>query len=312
MNNTLYKIKRNYFKRKLIGNLGKIIETEDKIICYVNKNKCKKDKYDYTINCNSRNDTILAKYYNLDKPIIYIIEDLDFKKNVFIWGNNCEVIIKNCKFNLGLYTRINGICTLDNSTIIGFSYLNISADKVTIKNMNITNQLPYAIKNYTICIGADENIEINNSTIGDNTSHVYIIANNKLEVYKSNIVGKTVKCQSNKIIFGKTSSITAKEKTILETSHHTDINITSKTIICNDKIIETESPSVILKPIPSSLTTQRKELIKLLNSKRTELIQVLTKIKNNANNCNEEDLNEYKYLLKKRHIKEILNSNQRR
>lgn len=77
----LTNIVRNFLKGYLVGNLGKVVEEEDKLICYVDKNKIKEEKYNYTIYCYGINDkdNELAKIYNLDKPVHYVIEGITLK-----------------------------------------------------------------------------------------------------------------------------------------------------------------------------------------------------------------------------------------
>lgn len=42
MEQLTYNIYRNLFKKTTTSHLGKVVETEDKIICFVDKNKVKK------------------------------------------------------------------------------------------------------------------------------------------------------------------------------------------------------------------------------------------------------------------------------
>ena len=127
----------------MTNNLGKVVEEEDKIICYVEKKKCKKGKYSYVIPCFGNtvryNNKKLAQKLKLDKPICYIIENMDFDKRVSIFGyNDCEVIIRNCNFEQGIYSHINSKCTIDNSYIKAFlDNTSISAKNLTIQNMTI-------------------------------------------------------------------------------------------------------------------------------------------------------------------------------
>ena len=44
-----YDIFRNYLKKHFTGNLGTVVEEEDKLICYVKQGKWKKEKYNYNI-----------------------------------------------------------------------------------------------------------------------------------------------------------------------------------------------------------------------------------------------------------------------
>ena len=65
----LYNITRPYAKKYLTGNLGKIVEDDEKITCYVKRSKIKKKDYHYTIACFGigENQEKVAKAYNLNK-----------------------------------------------------------------------------------------------------------------------------------------------------------------------------------------------------------------------------------------------------
>ena len=81
--------------KKITGNLGDIIETDDKIICYIKKLDTK-DDYTYIYNCYGigERNIKLANKYNLNKQIVYVFEDLDFKRdNVFICGYDDPIIV---------------------------------------------------------------------------------------------------------------------------------------------------------------------------------------------------------------------------
>ena len=87
LKNTIIKNLSNFVRNLIImditGNLGKIIEDEDKITCYVKKSRCKKERYHYTIACTgiSKKNKDLAKKYHINKPICYVLDGLEFKKN---------------------------------------------------------------------------------------------------------------------------------------------------------------------------------------------------------------------------------------
>ncbi len=77
--------------------LGTVVETSDKLICYVNKNKFKKFQnkfYCYGIN---KSNLELANMYNLNKPICYLFDNINMdNKMLVIHGyNNVEVMITN-------------------------------------------------------------------------------------------------------------------------------------------------------------------------------------------------------------------------
>ena len=72
-------IKKYLFKRKVTGNLGEIIEKEDKIFVYVDTKKIKNRKHYFEISCSGiyLKDKEKARKYDLDKPICYIFKNLE-------------------------------------------------------------------------------------------------------------------------------------------------------------------------------------------------------------------------------------------
>ena len=297
----LYRIFRNYIARYLTGHLGKVIEEDDKIICYVKKDKCQKEKYNYTIACfgiNKKNQE-LAEKYNLNKLICYVIDGISIDdEDVNIFGyNDCEIIIRNCNFDMGLHIHIQGKCTLENTFIREFNSLTIHANELLIKNMDIRNQLKLASVKLHIRLSANEKLEINNSYIGktkENTN-VTITAPKQIEIYNSKISGDVVECKSNKIISGKKSTIEATEKVNLRINEFYQINITSPVIDYNGNSIDTENKSVILKSTKDALKIKRFELIKLLK-----------KIKNQCEETNKQKVEEYSDSLSKKPISRVL------
>lgn len=293
-------VKRKIFLIHLTNNLGKIVEDEEKITCYVKKSRCKKERYYYTIACRGidKKNKALTEKYNLNKPICYVIDGLEFEKDkVNIWGyDNCEVIIRNCKFGFDLSMHINGKCTLENTFIRAFGRLWLGATEFIIKNMDIRNHLSGAT-DLQIELGADEKMEINNSSIGriKEGTKVFITLPKKLEIYNSKIAGEIVKCESVKIIAGKKSSIEATKKVDLKVKDFYEINITSPTINFNGNTINSDKKDVILK--------RTTEPIKV---KRFELIELLKEIKNECEKTNKEKTEEYHSNLTKQQISKVL------
>ena len=296
-----FKIIRNYVAQYITGNLGKIVENEEKITCYIKKNRCKKEKYNYTIACFgiTKKNQELAEKYNLNKPICYVIDGIEFDKDeVNIFGyDNCEVIIRNCTFDMGLHIRIHGKCTLDNTFIREFHKLLINANELLIKNMDIRNHLVLAGIKLHIILGASEKLEINNSYIGKTKekTKVSIIAPKQIEIYNSKISGDVVECESDKIISGKKSTIEATEKVNLRINEYYQINITSPNIDYNGNNIDTENKSVILK--------KTKDPLKI---KRFELIELLKRIKTQCEEINQKKLYEHSDNLSKEPISRVL------
>lgn len=296
----LYNATRPYAKKYLTGHLGKVVEDNEKITCYVKRSKIKKKDYNYTVACfgiGGKHKKV-AKAFNLNKPICYIIDGIDLKKHkVYIFGyNNCEVIIKNCNFGLDLCVNVNGKCTLENTNITTFSYLSIGANDLVIKNMD-SDKIRIISSESNITLGADNRIDVIDSNIGSQKKNINVsfIATNELNVVNSNIVGKEVECKSSTINTDKKSSLIATDKVNLQIDTFDSININAPTIVLNGEEISNEKKSVVFKKITEPLAL-----------KRLELVNLLKKVKTQCENINSEKVLEYQEELNVQPVSKVL------
>lgn len=298
---SIYKLAREYVKKQLTRNLGKVIEEDDRLICYVNKHKCEKNIFTNTFACGgiTDNDRHLAKVYNLDKPIYYVFDGLEFDKNqVYIYGyDNVNIIIRNCKFFYGLHVRVHGKCFLsENSYIRAFRGLSVYADDITIKDMNIINELKYT-NNLHVEIAADDNLNIINSYIGKMNEKITIdiSAGKKMVIDNSQIEGDNIKCESPKIETHHDSSLIATKRVNLNVKDFEPIKITSPVVVLNNNEINSNN-----KPI------KLKQLTNPLSIKRLELIELLKRVKDKCDNVNSNEIDEYKSYINNRSISKTL------
>ena len=68
----LYNISRPNAKKYLTNNLGKVVEDDEKITCYVKKNKIKLSDYNYTISCSG----ITEKKKEIAKEVVKFTEQV--------------------------------------------------------------------------------------------------------------------------------------------------------------------------------------------------------------------------------------------
>lgn len=281
----LYNIIRNHLKKYFTRNLGKVVEEDDKLVCYVKKSKCKQNKYDYKIACSGINekDKELANAYKLNKPIYYIIDGIEVKeKKVYIFGfsnnsdNKCNVIIRNCKFDWDAAINVNGKCTLEHTHIRAFDLLSIGAEDLIIKNMILDHKMKLAGSNYNIQICATKSLIITRSNIGEiyNTVKVDLISR-QLHIINSKIMGNRIEVRSPIIETNENTSIVALEHTDIETDEFNKLNIDSPITIFNGKNISKYGKILKLEKSDDPLT-----------NKKLELLEVLKRIKNNCMTIN--------------------------
>lgn len=268
----LYNAIRSKLKRVITGDLGKVIEEEEKIICYVNKNKCNIEKYRLIIECLGINCRYrdLAKAYNLYKPIIYIIDGLevDKKKTIINGYGDCDIIIKNCKFNHGLSVNINdGECTLMETFIESFDLLSIYAKKININNMdiNINNVIKF-IDKVDAVIKAWEELNITDSNIGNREEKPTISLNSKknLNIINSSIASDELDIRAENINTDDTSFISACDKINIEAKNIKISKIKTPSLIVNDEVVQIPGEAFSLNTPTTDIEIKWHELVRLL------------------------------------------------
>lgn len=287
MKKIAYNLLRKYAMQIVTGHLGRVEEAEDKLICYVNPNKCKRNKYNFIIPCKGigQNTKDLAKTYDLDKPICYVIEGIKVNnKKVYIFGyDNAEILIKDCVFAFDVYGHINGKCTIEDTFIRCFSTLTFGANELTLKDMSITNQLYYS-NSLKVYLGGEDKLEVIDSTIGKTkeSTEIYLIAGKELNLQNAKIAGDKVECQGAKITSDKKSSLTSTQEVKIQTEDFDPIRISSPVIKYNEQEIQTGKETVDFEKITDPLKLER-----------VRLINTLKKVKDTCEQYNRDLLEEY-------------------
>lgn len=263
------KIIRKLYLKKITNNLGKIVEEDDKIICYLKDKKYTKDIILYNIPTDSE----LTKKLNLNKPIYYVLDGLSFSKgNLCIYGyNNCNVIIKNCSFNNYMqHISINGNCIIENCSFKSCHSIVLSATNLTLRNMDINNFFKTIGIELQVYIGADNELELKNSYIGrinENTDLFLYSSNTTID--NSMIRGDYIEVKSKKINTDKNSMIKGKNEVSIKSDNFSEICIASSNIIYNNQKIPTTSKKIMLKK-PDEISSSRIELLELLKLLKEE------------------------------------------
>lgn len=105
MKSILYELLRKYIAKRATGNLGKVKITDNEILCKVDGKKLKKkekylNRYNLIFKCIHGNDE-LYKVYNINKPVHYVVDGVEFDTEVNIKTSirDCHVTFSNCTFN---------------------------------------------------------------------------------------------------------------------------------------------------------------------------------------------------------------------
>lgn len=107
ISNYCYHKDREAYLKSVVGNLGEIIEEEDKIICHVDQELLdkygKKDSSLYDLRLQGmipfpEETKRIIDYFKLNKPVYYIFENITFDEGLEFSSFHAHVVFKNCTF----------------------------------------------------------------------------------------------------------------------------------------------------------------------------------------------------------------------
>ena len=230
-------IYRSFLLKVITANKGRVVEVDDKIICYVKESGCKKLKGGYSIYCEDYtkiNENLVDKY-KLNKKVYYVIENFSFDKAVYIYGaKNTYICINNCNFNKGFVLNCDNFCSINSSYITDELFVHIFANKLELNDVFINSSSYYLFYNFYVKMKAKD-VNIKNCKIGNSKQRVKISVDSfNLIVDDSELVGEDIFIDSSNISFNNGLMMADKCVTV-KGSSESNLDIVSPNIICNNK-----------------------------------------------------------------------------
>ena len=139
--NILKNYKRKLALRSITGNMGRVVEDEDEIICYVKQKKAGKGCI-FLGGCHSFDNGNTARRYGIDKPIHYIFDGLKCSSDIYGY-DGIKLDFRNCYFKYCSYISLVGDCEFENCTFASSLFYDIYADDITIKSSSISDLAGY-------------------------------------------------------------------------------------------------------------------------------------------------------------------------
>ncbi len=281
LNEKIYTLSRKWALDTITNGLGRIEESDNRIICYVDKKRLKPSKNGLTIYCTGYgfDNTRTSENYNLNKQITYIFESIDFNNTVYLTSpDDVCVIFKNCTFNYDAYIDTKGSCVIMDSKIGVSTDIKIEANQLAISNSRVNS---YG----NIIINTKDHLHIYNSKIvstNDNQNVKLNSSDGNLVIHNSNIMGDTVVISSPVIEANENSLVKARKTARFNSNSLTPgINCDTPRLVYNGRIIEKDIHII---------NNEKMDLI----SKREELLGVLRLVKDNIITTKQKELNNTK------------------
>ena len=300
MNNKIYEILRKHVAKMATGKLGKVEILDDELVCYVDGKKLKKkEKYLHRYNLIFKMVNPIKeiyKIYNLQKPVHYIVKDINFDMEVNIMASmrKCHVTFENCTF----------------TTLVRIDF----ADHLTFKN-NKYKACTY--KDYRsiipgghfyISTGESQNnkIEFINDTI-EVPDLKYIPVIKAPDNIKTNYIKK-----ANIKIWLYAKNITMTNVNLINVE---SMDLRADNLIMNDTNIDSKELSIYVKDITANNSTIKTDIADI-NSETDNAISQIQNININYNhlyvdgievNKNEKNIDNQSLKLQKQRL-ELINS----
>lgn len=308
----VYNIARQDYLEKFVGNLGKIVEDDDKITVYATQrlvNKNGKNVY-YELMCNGMNTHYeksrnIVEKYKLNKPVYFIFDGIVFDRFTRLSSRFGNVIFKNCTFTNGLQVTYADNITLENNIYInwtdfygyGNSFLFGNIDELTIVNdkfVNTDSLKQYSKTKFGINISANK-VNIINSTVKAESQGQINISAKEISVVNSTITGPEVYIDSESI--KSSDSVLTSENGIMIENKNEDFTG------------DVQAPMVIYNGVdlsaPNDAITVNEDDVKLRKA-RYELLQKLRTLLNNCKQINDDKANVIKAQLNSRPVSIVL------
>lgn len=310
----LYNEARSMYLKKSICNIGRIVETDDKIICYVEQDaldKYKGNKPIYGINLKGMNqgvDKETVEAFGLNKPVYYVFDGINFSSALRFSSTWCDVIFKNCTFdkNIGIIwgreitlennkykdscdVYFYGDCFLTAGTVKKLTFIN-----ETFVNSSLLAKYPYNDTVFGMKIQAGEVEFIDSTIVCQNDGGVSINAK-KTKLENSAFIGQNIIIESESIESNNTSITAKKIFSIENSSRDFDGEVKASRVVYNGVVLSTNGEKINVNEYNSKLIQARRKLV-----------QELKRIRDYCLNINEEKVQKVRDELNSDAISKVL------
>ena len=308
------KLRQEYLKY-YISNIGRIVEEEDKIICYVDQKSLEKYKGNNPIyelklyGMNQVTDGIKEKVkeFGLDKPVYYIFDGINFNTAVKLVSRWATIVFKNCTFNKGINVLWCDNIVFENNKYIDWANIYFTSD--IFMNINRVNELTFIneeFKNsyeYTKIYDTNfgmriyaKRLNITNCIFGDATTTWINIISEETRLYNSNLKAKEIHLNSESIK-SENSTFMASDGIEID-NQNSDFNsiVYTPIVFYNGIVLEGKNNNV--HEVNSANA--------LLNDARKEFLTKLYEVYNQCRYINDQKLENLKTKLEKQQVLKLL------
>lgn len=264
----IYNNRRNCLIKRLTCNMGKVVEEEDSLVCYVVNNKIKNGRLNSKVTCYGIGDCEreVAEQYGLNKKICYVIDGLNtYNRELCVFGyNDCEIILKNCNFRFNAVIVVGGKLILDNTSIAFFSTSSVYANEIVLRNIG-NGQIDSFCFDANIRFCGRDSINIENSFLDNQRIKLSFLDAKKLIMCHSKVFSKKIVCDVETIIADDNSLLGASEEVNLTVNDFSSVKVDAPRVILNGNDVLHNDKLFTLRRLRNQLEIKRMNLLNVLN-----------------------------------------------
>lgn len=293
--NILDNYKRKQVLESITGDMGRVVETENEIICYVTQNSIRlfklKETSIFLFGCNDNKNIDVAKKFNINKPVRYVFEGLRFSSAIYGYASDVNVEFINCDFEYCMYIHLEGNCKIKNCIFSGALKMNIYANNLVLSSSEI-NSMMYDV----FYIAARRQLTLTDMNIKQDGyskfKKFYLSSEDNILIENTDVDCVDISIWAKRVT-AVNSNLRASGSVTIESDEVSNLVIDSPVIVYNDTNIYSGKININKKVTP-------------LSKKRDELIQVLKEIETRCEISNKIEIDNFAEEVKNKQISRVL------
>lgn len=293
--NILDNYKRKQVLESITGDMGRVVETENEIICYVTQNSIRlfklKETSIFLFGCNDNKNIDVAKKFNINKPVRYVFEGLRFSSAIYGYASDVNVEFINCDFEYCMYIHLEGNCKIKNCIFPGALKMNIYANNLVLSSSEI-NSMMYDV----FYIAARRQLTLTDMNIKQDGyskfKKFYLSSEDNILIENTDVDCVDISIWAKRVT-AVNSNLRASGSATIESDEVSNLVVDSPVIVCNDVNIYSGKININKKVTP-------------LSKKRDELIQVLKEIETRCEISNKIEIDNFAEEVKNKQISKVL------
>ena len=288
--NILDNYKRKQALKLITGDMGRVVETEKEIICYVKQGSLKEFSISL-FGCNNIKNIDVVRKFNINKPVRYVFEGLKCSCDIYGYASDVTVEFINCDFKYCACINLEGDCKIENCTFTGALFCNIFANNLNLRSSKI-NHMVYN----KLHIAARRQLTLTDINIKkyeySKLKKIYLLSEDNILLENTDVDCVDISIRA-KGVTAVNSNINASGSATIESDEISNLVVDSPIIVCNDVNINSGKININKKVTP-------------LSKKRDELIQVLKEIETRCEINNKIEIDNFAEEVKNKQISRVL------